>query len=204
MHDHTTAVCMRKIAVSRFAEHSSRERTTSRNTLRARKAAARAKRRKKKQTVHKLELIATHDRANDDQEHSRFAAGRYCDVCAHGGRFRERYISALLVVSAKGSPAGLREASGSAILSAIRNIDSLVPSVLYPGILAGDKSFVNVRSQSRAASSSPCRRRRCSSVLGSAASSFIVISLLVVFDRLRHGEILLRASHPFPAVRQRL
>ena len=36
------------------------------------KAAARAKRRKKKQTVHKLELIATHDRANDDQEHSRF------------------------------------------------------------------------------------------------------------------------------------
>ena len=68
------------------------------------KAAARAKRRKKKQTVHKLELIATHDRANDDQEHSR---------------------------------------------SAIRNIDSLVPSVLYPGILAGDKSFVNVRSQSR-------------------------------------------------------
>ena len=113
------------------------------------KAAARAKRRKKKQTVHKLELIATHDRANDDQEHSRFAAGRYCDVCAHGGRFRERYISALLVVSAKGSPAGLREASGSAILSAIRNIDSLVPSVLYPGILAGDKSFVNVRSQSR-------------------------------------------------------
>ena len=77
MHDHTTAVCMRKIAVSRFAEHSSRERTTVSTTqppCMMGKAAARAKRRKKKQTVHKLELIATHDRANDDQEHSRSAA----------------------------------------------------------------------------------------------------------------------------------
>ena len=142
---------MRKIAVSRFAEHSSRERTTVSTTqppCMMGKAAARAKRRKKKQTVHKLELIATHDRANDDQEHSRFAAGRYCDVCAHGGRFRERYISALLVVSAKGSPAGLREASGSAILSAIRNIDSLVPSVLYwPATNRSSMSGANLEQQ---------------------------------------------------------